>query len=40
MAHEQEVRISTQLSKCDSYFETIQSRKKLRLCIMQYLQTK
>jgi hypothetical protein len=37
MAHEQEVRTSTQLSKCDRYFETIQSRKKLPQTLQETL---
>ncbi|KAH1259934.1 SNF1-related protein kinase regulatory subunit gamma-1-like [Glycine max] len=37
MAQEQEYRTSTTLPKCDTYFETIQSRKKLPLSLQETL---
>ncbi|WJX62456.1 SNF1-related protein kinase regulatory subunit gamma-1-like [Trifolium repens] len=37
MAHAQEVRSSTPLSKCDTYFQTIQSRKKLPQTLQETL---
>lgn len=37
MAQAQEVRSSTTLSKCDTYFETIQSRKKLPQTLQETL---
>ncbi|KAG5087801.1 hypothetical protein AAZX31_01G041600 [Glycine max] len=37
MAQEQEFRTSTPLPKCDAYFETIQSRKKLPLSLQETL---
>lgn len=37
MAQEQEVRTGTTLSKCDTYFQTVQSRKKLPRSLQETL---